>query len=215
MDDLLVCTPSTSTAVPQTSVRRGPAPKACSACRRRKASCKRREDGGACEGCVKRASSPPPAKRNETAKTVYGSLSPSSWTSFLALVPSGLDTRLADNEMSETLGLELLQIYGDAGNTCSDPLYPPPVPDDLALQERYEAAGKRLVDLSNEDQLTCRIVFATASRTWRSGKTATTNGKLVQQLLVNAQSRADATGVWRNPTPANAISLLLLYQLTT
>ncbi|GAA5861578.1 hypothetical protein JCM8547_008080 [Rhodosporidiobolus lusitaniae] len=155
-----------------------------------------------------------PAKRNETAKATYGSLpSSSSTSSSLALVPSGLETRMADNEMSETLGLELLQIYGDAGSTCSDPLYPPPVLDYLALQGRYETAGKRLTNLSIEDQLTCRIVFATASRMWRSGKNAATNGKLVQQLLTNAQTRADATGVWRNPTPANAISLLLLYQL--
>ncbi|GAA5861599.1 hypothetical protein JCM8547_008087 [Rhodosporidiobolus lusitaniae] len=226
MDFQVNSTPSapTSTA-PQRKRQRGPAATSCTACRARKSSCKRTEDGGSCEGCQKRGlvcsmsgttsnSSAPPAKRNDTAKTSYSSL-PSSTSSSLALVPSGLETRLADNEMSETLGLELLQIYGDAGNTCSDPLYPPPVLDYLALQGRYEAAGKRLADLSIEDQLTCRIVFASASRLWRSGRGPNINHKLVQQLVTSAQTRADAAGIWRSPSSGNATNLLLLHLLSS
>jgi hypothetical protein len=72
--------------------------------------------------------------RIETAKQLFGSLSPSTST---ALVPSGLEARLANDETSGTLGLELLSLYSDS--TTSDPLFPPPVFDWYSLKGRFQA----------------------------------------------------------------------------
>jgi hypothetical protein len=73
-------------------------------------------------------------KRIETAKQLFGTLPSSSST---ALVPSGPETRLANNEMSETFGLELLNLYSNSSS--SDPLFPPPVFDSYSLKARFEA----------------------------------------------------------------------------
>jgi hypothetical protein len=73
-------------------------------------------------------------KRIETAKQLFGTLPSSSST---ALIPSGPETRLANNEMSETFGLELLNLYSNASS--SDPLFPPPVFDSYSLKARFEA----------------------------------------------------------------------------
>lgn len=169
--------------------------------------------------------------------------------------------------MSETLGLELLTLYGDAGSSGCQALYPPPVLDYIALRDRYSSAcvlfdASSIIDAdpcplqrtttcgyvgggsgssrflffllafsfffyfcsvsisslthSALPQLIGRIIFATAARlvSAQSVPTSTQNPLLLaQQLLANAQTRADATAVWRHPSPNNAVSLLLLYQL--
>ncbi|GAA6039681.1 hypothetical protein JCM8097_001345 [Rhodosporidiobolus ruineniae] len=193
---------------------RGPAQKACTACKKRKTACKR--DSGsaraACEGCLKRGlecsylaeSSIEPTPRR-ASKSIY---LPSS-----SIALSSIETRLADNDMSETFGLELLTLYGDASSSCSDPIYPPPVLDYSALRSRYEAAGRRLYELSPSDQLTCRILFASVSRLRASSSAAASESKLVRQLTSNAASHADSMGIWRRACGENAIALLLLYQL--
>ncbi|GAA5837647.1 hypothetical protein JCM11251_002033 [Rhodosporidiobolus azoricus] len=224
--------PSMSAAGPAAGgKRRGPAPQSCESCRYRRVKCVRANGPSApCEQCLKKGiactavqlASPAPrsGKRIETAKQLYGSLPHSSSSSTtindLSLVPSGLSARLADMEMSETLGLELLTLYGDAGRSCCQPLFPPPVLDYIALRDRYRLSGRRFSDMSAEDQLTGRIVFATAARLWstESAPTPSENRHLLaKQLLVNAQTRADLAAVWRHPSPDNAVSLLLLYQL--
>ncbi|GAA6039679.1 hypothetical protein JCM8097_001344 [Rhodosporidiobolus ruineniae] len=134
-----------------------------------------------------------------------------------SLALSSLETRLADNDMSETFGLELLTLYGDASSSCSDPIYPPPVLDYIGLRGRYEAAGRRLCDLSSSDQLICRIVFASASRLHPSSSTpdSHSHSQLARQLVANAASHADTANIWRQPSRENAMALLLLYQLMT
>ncbi|GAA5861581.1 hypothetical protein JCM8547_008081 [Rhodosporidiobolus lusitaniae] len=160
-----------------------------------------------------------PPRRSNTAKTSYGSL-PSSSTSSqapagqLALVPSGLETRLADNEMSETLGFELLSVYADAASSLRDPLYPPPILDYFGLQKQFEASGKRLSALSEEDQLTCRIMFASAARFRHSSTSSLITAELNQQLATSAQRRADAAGIWRRPSVLTGANLLMLHHLT-
>jgi hypothetical protein len=116
--------------------------------------------------------------RIETAKQLFGSLSSSTST---ALVPSGTETRLANDEMSETLGLELLSLYSDS--SASDPLFPPPVFDSVSLRGRFEAvcvhfhpfgcletdgavssSGRKLSHLSNDDQVRLSLCFRCISR---------------------------------------------------
>jgi hypothetical protein len=72
--------------------------------------------------------------RIETAKELFGALSPSTST---ALVPSGLEVRLANDETSGSLGFELLSLYSDSAT--SDPLFPPPVFDWYSLKSRFQA----------------------------------------------------------------------------
>ncbi|GAA5895202.1 hypothetical protein JCM6882_006614 [Rhodosporidiobolus microsporus] len=227
MDDHGAAPPSASTPAPSAERRaRGPPPRSCQPCRLRRIKCVRTSGADEpCEQCSKKGivcvavPLPPPSartgKRIESAKQLYGTLNSSSSAATVgALVPSGLSTRLADGEMSESLGLELLTLYGDAGSSCCQPLFPPPVLDYIALRNRFRDAGRRLSDMSLEDQLVGRIVFATASRL-RTGNSSSPDPRLSQQLLANAQTRADAAAVWRNPSPSNAVSLLLLYQLVS
>ncbi|GAA6036712.1 hypothetical protein JCM8097_003442 [Rhodosporidiobolus ruineniae] len=171
-----------------------------------------------CLVCSMVADSSTSSSSKRTAKQTYSSntslaLVPSSASSFSILAPTSLETRLADNDMSETLELELLNLYSDAGSSCFDPLYPPPVLDYIALRSRYEAVGRRLSDLSPSDQLTCRIVFASASRLSSSSAAFPSHSSRTRQLLTNAQSHADASGLWRQPSADNARALLLMHQL--
>ncbi|GAA6039686.1 hypothetical protein JCM8097_001349 [Rhodosporidiobolus ruineniae] len=205
-----------SSAVPNTAslIKRGPVPKACSACRQRRVACKRPEDGrpGACAGCLKRGVECSLTVDTAAVRTPKPG-SKSTYLPSFSLALSSLDTRLADNDMSETFGLELLTLYGDASSSCSDPIYPPPVLDYLGLRSRYEAVGRRLADLSPSDQLTCRIVFATASRLRPPKPESPTPSALICQLSINATSHADSTSIWRQPSSENATALLLLFQL--
>ncbi|BGP15514.1 hypothetical protein JCM10213v2_003493 [Rhodosporidiobolus nylandii] len=215
--------------------KRGPPASACDLCRARRIACRRRalEDTGgvleACEACAKRGvecqtvAVRQAKTRRRTARpaasTTPASAGPSSSSAVaaasLSLTPSGASSRLTSGELSESFGFELLTLYENAGSGSSDALYPPPVVDFLALKQRYEAAGKRLSALSPEDQLTCRIVFASASRLWTppSASSPDVRPRVVQQLLAAAQSHADGAAVWRQPSAKNATSLLLLFQL--
>ncbi|GAA6039689.1 hypothetical protein JCM8097_001352 [Rhodosporidiobolus ruineniae] len=185
----------------------GPAPTSCSGCRRRRVACKRSKEGAAsaCERCAKLGL--------ECSLLTVSTPSAVARTPKDTLGLSSLETRLADNDMSETLGLELLSLYGDASSSCSDPIYPPPVLDYIGLRGRYEAVGRRLSDLSPADQLTCRIVFASASRLRRPSSASSSESQLVHNLSSSATSHADAASVWRRPSSENATALLLLFQL--
>lgn len=77
-------------------------------------------------------------KRIDSCKQLFGSLPSSSSSSSTALVLSGPETRLADAEMEETFGFELLDLYSNS--SASSPLFPPPVFDSYSLKARFEAA---------------------------------------------------------------------------
>jgi hypothetical protein len=59
-------------------------------------------------------------------------------------------------------------------------------------------------------QLTCRIVFATASRLRPSSPGSSADPAVVRKLLLDAQNYADSLAIWRKPSAGNTISLLLL-----
>lgn len=53
--------------------------------------------------------------------------------------PSSVDSRLADDELAKSLGLELLMLYGDGGSDGrSMALYPLPIFDYASLATRFK-----------------------------------------------------------------------------
>ncbi|BGO94984.1 hypothetical protein NBRC10512v2_006780 [Rhodotorula toruloides] len=128
--------------------------------------------------------------------------------------PSRADNRLALEELDSAFGFELLSLY-DGADGRSSALYPLPIWDYSSLRSRFKHAGNRLCELSQEDQLLCRVVFASAMPHWHSTALATpeTRAVLARQLLAAAQENADMLGIWRKPDSVSTKSLLLLQQV--
>ncbi|BGO94985.1 hypothetical protein NBRC10512_006829 [Rhodotorula toruloides] len=199
--------------VPRARGKRGPAASSCDSCRRRRIACRRRsgESSGPCESCEKKGLS-----------CVFGSYGPGRADIVKAFNPSiltgppSVDSRLADAELANSLGLELLALYGDGGsNGRSTALYPLPIFDYASLATRFQMRGGRLSELSRDDQLLCRIIFASAVPHWQSTASATpdTRKALARQLLSAAQESADTLGIWRKPGSISTKSLLMLQQI--
>ncbi|BGP27147.1 hypothetical protein JCM10295v2_006111 [Rhodotorula toruloides] len=129
--------------------------------------------------------------------------------------PSSVANRLTGDELASSLGFELLTLYGDGGaDGRSAALYPLPIFDYASIRSRFQQKGGRLAELSKEDQLLCRIIFASAAPHWRSTASAApeTRATLSRQLLTSAQECADVLGIWRKRGSTSTKSLLMLQQ---
>ncbi|GAA5861247.1 hypothetical protein JCM8547_008532 [Rhodosporidiobolus lusitaniae] len=214
--------------------KRGPPPTSCEPCRLRRVKCVRAATSNdsdrppsACQACLMKGLICVPStttsqitrnrtgKRIEAAKQIYGSVDdtspPPSFCSTGELVPSGQAARLAEREISETLGLEFLTLWDGAGGDKA--VYAPPVFDFSSLKSRFESFGNRLSLLPEDDQLTARIVFAFASNLPPSKDVPPFPRPLAAQLVANTLSRADVCGIWRDSTVNSVVNCLLLYEL--
>uniref|UniRef100_A0A0K3CQI5 BY PROTMAP: gi/472584225/gb/EMS21831.1/ transcription factor [Rhodosporidium toruloides NP11] gi/647394449/emb/CDR35679.1/ RHTO0S01e04720g1_1 [Rhodosporidium toruloides] n=1 Tax=Rhodotorula toruloides TaxID=5286 RepID=A0A0K3CQI5_RHOTO len=198
---------------PRARGKRGPAASSCDACRRRRIACRRRsgDSNGPCESCEKKGLSCVSGSYGPSRADIVKASGPSTLAG-----PSSVDSRLADDELAKSLGLELLMLYGDGGSDGrSMALYPLPIFDYASLATRFKTRGGRLSELSRDDQLVCRIIFASAAPHWQSTASATpeTRTALSRQLLSAAQESADMLGIWRKPGSTSTKSLLMLQQI--
>ncbi|GAA5868905.1 hypothetical protein JCM16303_000302 [Sporobolomyces ruberrimus] len=88
--------------------------------------------------------------------------------------------------------------------------------DPWELRTIFDAHGGQLDRLNENEQLRCRLIWASAARRWAQlDARAPTDAPSPRQLLERCRDDADTLSIWRTPTRTNSITLLLLFLATT
>lgn len=139
---------------------------------------------------------------------------------------SRVETRLAGDEVASLLGGHFVQIYLDVDNRyvdCAHFLLP--VFDWESFHARFEACGRKVRELSLEDENIAAIVFATAARISSHPAIIGAGGSsdvvrhgyarkdVCSALRIRAQQLCDQRGAWRTPSEGNAVTMLLMRQM--
>ncbi|GAA5868917.1 hypothetical protein JCM16303_000307 [Sporobolomyces ruberrimus] len=220
--------------------KRGPVPTSCEACRRQRAKCIRSKGGQvgaeACTRCVKKGSfatlgggsisivpvcfagltNSCPGRHLFHPHPSYVDNVLSSAGKPRAVAPR-VEQSVVTTQISIARATRLFDLYFDTATAGLELSFIPLLlHDTLELRSRFDAFGGQLDMLEENEQLRCRLIWASAATRWSDPDEMEKNSASPSsyEILKTCRELADRSKIWRSPTRPNLITLLLLFFAT-